>query len=75
MNKIDTWLKENHKDIYDEYINSLDNTTRERVILAIPSIYEFEKCLNSIGNNVLNHNLNYGIRMCDYLNFGGDING
>lgn len=29
MNKIDTWLKENHKDIYDEYLSSL-NTKRER---------------------------------------------
>ena len=29
MNKIDTWLKENHKDIYDEYLSSL-NTERER---------------------------------------------
>ena len=28
-NKIDTWLKENHKDIYDEYLSSL-NTKRER---------------------------------------------
>lgn len=29
MSKIDTWLKENHKDIYDEYLSSLDNK-RER---------------------------------------------
>lgn len=27
--KIDNWLKENHKEIYDEYLSSLDNN-RER---------------------------------------------
>ena len=34
MSKIDNWLKENHKEIYDEYLSSLDNKReRERVIL------------------------------------------
>ena len=27
--KIDNWLKENHKEIYNEYLSSLDNN-RER---------------------------------------------
>lgn len=65
MNALNNWLKENHEDIYDEYLKTLTNIERERerVILAIPSIYEFEKGLNSIGNNVLNHNLNYGRRI------------
>lgn len=28
--KIDSWLKENHKEIYDEYLSSLDTDKRER---------------------------------------------
>ena len=30
MSKIDTWLKENHKEIYDEYLTSLNKRERER---------------------------------------------
>ena len=35
--KIDGWLKENHKEIYDEYLSSLD-TNRERAIQLILQI-------------------------------------
>lgn len=53
MSKIDTWLKENHKDIYDEYLSSLENTKRERERVLFRTI-SFDEFTNYIVNSNLN---------------------
>ena len=50
MSKIDTWLKENHKEIYDEYLTSLNKRERERVILKVSSNDTYKKIIGNDDN-------------------------
>ena len=55
-NKIETWLKENHKDIYDEYLSSLNGTKRERERVILKCLSN-KDLINYIRNGTLNDNI------------------
>ena len=39
MNALNNWLKENHEDIYDEYLKTLTNIERERESYSSNTVY------------------------------------